>query len=122
MTGPAITRITSGYLIKKWIAEQTRTMVCKGKGGKDMAGTKKETVLHFFNENYDEYRVGYRRNAITESYDFIINTGKSRIFLKIGQKRWDESNKSSIIDFLESKEEQIREVVLDDQNAILRMN
>jgi len=87
-----------------------------------MAETKRKTVLDFFNSGFDEYHVDYRENSITESYDFIIDTGTSKIFLKIGQKRWDDSNKSSIIDFLESKEEQIRKVVSDDQNAILRMN
>ena len=87
-----------------------------------MTATKIETVLDFFNTGYNEYDVDYRENSITESYDFIISTGTSRIFLKIGQKRWDDSNKSSIIDFLESKEEQIRKVVMDNQNAILRMN
>ena len=87
-----------------------------------MAATKRETVLDFFNTGYNEYHVDYRENSITESYDFIIRTGKSRIFLKIGQKRWDNSNKYSIIDFLESKEEQIRRVVLNNQDAILRMN
>jgi hypothetical protein len=87
-----------------------------------MAATKKETVLDFFNIGFDEYRVDYRENSITESYDFIIKTGTSRIFLKIGQKRWDDSNSASIINFLESKEEQIRKVVLDNQDAILRMN
>ena len=87
-----------------------------------MAATKKETVLDFLKIGYNEYNVGYRENSITESYDFIIGTGKSRIFLKIGQKRWDDSNRSSIIDFLESKEEQIRKVVMDNQDAILRMN
>ncbi|WP_372683616.1 hypothetical protein [Desulfosarcina sp.] len=87
-----------------------------------MAETKKETVLDFLNTGYNDYRVDYRENSITESYDFVVNTGTSRIFLKIGYKRWDDSNNSSIIDFLESKEEQIRKVVLDNQNAILRMN
>ena len=87
-----------------------------------MAATKKETVLDFLNSGYNEYNVDYRENSVTESYDFIINTGTSRIFLKIGQKRWDGSNRSSIIKFLESKEGQIRKVVLDNQNAILRMN
>ena len=87
-----------------------------------MAATKKETVLDFFNIGFNEYRVDYRENSITESYDFIIKTETSRIFLKIGQKRWDDSNSSSIINFLESKKEQIRKVVLDNQDAILRMN
>ena len=87
-----------------------------------MAATKKETVLDFLNVGYNEYRVDYRENEITESYDFIINTGASKIFLKIGQKRWDDSDSASISDFLESKEEQIRKVVSDNQNAILRMN
>ena len=87
-----------------------------------MASTKKETVLDYLNTGYEEYHVDYRENSITESYDFVINTGTSRIFLKIGQKRWDDSNRSSIIEFLESKEDQIRKVVLDNQNAILRMN
>ena len=87
-----------------------------------MAATKKETVMDFFTIGYDEYDVDYRENQITESYDFVIDTGTSRIFLKIGQKRWDDSNSDSIIDFLESKEEQIRKVVADNQDAILRMN
>ncbi len=87
-----------------------------------MDPTKKETVLDFFNSGFNEYHVDCRENSITESYDFIISTGTSRIFLKIGQKRWDDSNSDSIVDFLESKEEQIRKVVLDDQDAILRMN
>jgi hypothetical protein len=87
-----------------------------------MAATKKETVLDFFNSGFNEYHVDYRENSITESYDFVIKTGTSRIFLKIGQKRWDDSNSTSIINFLESKEEQIRKVVLDNQDAILRMN
>ena len=87
-----------------------------------MAVTKKETVLDFFSIGFDEYQVDYRENSITESYDFVIDTGTSRIFLKIGQKRWEDSNRSSIVDFLESKEEQIRKAVLDNQDAILRMN
>jgi hypothetical protein len=87
-----------------------------------MAAKKKETVLNFLNIGYSDYHVDYRENSITESYDFVINTGTSRIFLKIGQKRWDDSNSASIVDFLESKEEQIRKVVSDNQNAILRMN
>ena len=87
-----------------------------------MAAKIRETVLDFFNTGYNEYHVDYRENSITESYDFVISTGTSRIFLKFGQKRWDNSDKSSIIDFLESKEEQIRKIVLDNQNAILRMN
>jgi hypothetical protein len=91
-------------------------------GRKDMAATKKENVLDFFNTGYDEYDVDYRENSITESYDFVIDTGTSRIFLKIGQKRWDDSNRFSIIDFLKSKEEQIRKAVSDNRDAILRMN
>ena len=87
-----------------------------------MAATKKETVLDFLNISYNEHYVDYRENSITESHDFIINTGASRIFLKIGQRRWDDSDRSSIVNFLESKEEQIRKVVLDNQDAILRMN
>jgi len=87
-----------------------------------MAANKRETVLDFFNSGYSEYDVDYRENSITESYDFIINTGTSRIFLKIGQKRWDDSSRSSIIDFLESKEVQIRKIVSNNQDAILRMN
>mgnify|MGYP001812961845 CR=1 FL=1 len=87
-----------------------------------MTETKKETVLNILNNANNEYDVDYRENSITESYDFVIDTGTSRIFLKIGQKRWDDSNRSSIIDFLKSKEEQIRKVVLDNRDAILRMN
>lgn len=87
-----------------------------------MAATKKETVLKFFNDGYKDYHIGYRENSITESYDFVISKGTTRVFLKIGEKRWEDSNNSSIISFLESKGEQIRKVVLDNQDAILRIN
>jgi hypothetical protein len=87
-----------------------------------MSASKKETVMDLLSLDYEEYDVDYRENAITESHDFIINTGTSKIFLKIGQKRWNDSDNSSIVDFLESKEEQIQKVVLDNQNAILRIN
>ena len=87
-----------------------------------MAATKKETVLDFLNIAYNEYHIDCRQNSITESYDFVISTGTSKILLKIGQNRWDDSNSSSILNFLEPKEEQIRKVVLDDKDAILRMN
>ncbi len=86
-----------------------------------MSAKKRETVLDFLSTGYDDYHVDYRENSITESHDFVISTGTSRIFLKIGHKRWDDSNRSSIVSFLESKEEQIRKVVLDNQDAILRM-
>ena len=86
-----------------------------------MAATKKETVLDFLNNAYTEYNIDFRENSITLSYDFIIDTGTARIFIKIGQKRWDGSNNSSIVDFLKSKEPQIREALLINQNAILPM-
>jgi hypothetical protein len=87
-----------------------------------MAATKKDNVLDFFNTGYDEYDVDYRENSITESYDFVIEYRDIQNFLKIGQKRWDDSNRFSIIDFLKSKEEQIRKAVSDNRDAILRMN
>ena len=59
-----------------------------------MATTKKETVMDFFSSGYSDYDVDYRENSITESYDFIINTGSSKILLKIGQKRWEDSSLS----------------------------
>ena len=86
-----------------------------------MVATKEETVLDFINNTYNEYNIDSRENSITLSYDFIIDTGTARIFIKIGRKRWDESNNSSIVDFLKSKEQQIRETLLINQNAILPM-
>jgi hypothetical protein len=86
-----------------------------------MAATKTETVLDFLNNTYSEYNIDSRENSITLSYDFIIDTGPARIFIKIGRKRWDGSNNISIVDFLKSKEPQIREALLTNQNAILPM-
>ena len=83
--------------------------------------TKKETVLNFLNNSYNEYHIDYRENSITLSYDFVIDTGTARIFLKIGEKRWDDSNSTSILNYLKSKEQQIRKAVLDNQDAILPM-
>ncbi len=86
-----------------------------------MAATKKETVLDFLNNAYNEYHIDYRENSITLSCDFVIDTGTARIFLKIGRKRWDDSNSTSILNYLKSKEQQIRKAVLDNQDAILPM-
>jgi hypothetical protein len=84
-----------------------------------MAATKKETVLAYFNNAYNEYDVESRENSITESYDFIVDTGIARIFIKIGRKRWDKSNNSSIVEFLKSKDQQICKALFINQNAIL---
>jgi hypothetical protein len=86
-----------------------------------MAATKKETVLDFLNNAYNEYHIDYRENSITLSCDFVIDTGTARIFLKIERKRWDDSNSTSIVNFLKSKEQQIRKAVLENQDAILPM-
>ena len=84
-----------------------------------MAATKEETVLDFLNNAYNEYNIDSRENSITLSYDFIIDTGTARIFIKIGRKRWDESNNSSIVNYLKSKEQEIRDALLANENAIL---
>ncbi len=84
-----------------------------------MAATKKEIVLDFLNDTYKGYNIDSRENSITSSCDFIFDTGTARIFIKIGKKRWDESDNSSIVDYLKSKEKQIREALLPNENAIL---
>ena len=86
-----------------------------------MAATKKGTVLDFLNNAFNEYHIDYRENSITLSCDFVIDTATARIFLKIGRKRWDDSNSTSILNFLKSKEQQIRKAVLENQDAILPM-
>ena len=86
-----------------------------------MAATKEKTVLDFINNTYNEYNIDPRENSITLSYDFIIDTGTAKIIMKIGRKRWDDSNNSSIVDYLKSKEEQIRNALLTNQDAILSM-
>ncbi len=86
-----------------------------------MTATKKETVMDFLKNAYNEYDIDSRENSITLSYDFIIDTGTARIFIKIGRKRWDGSDNTSIVAFLKSKEKQISEAVLINENAILPM-
>jgi hypothetical protein len=86
-----------------------------------MTTTKKETVLDFLNNAYNEYHIDYRENSITLSCDFVIDTGTARIFLKIDRKRWDDSNSTSILNFIKSKEQKICKAVLDNQDAILPM-
>lgn len=86
-----------------------------------MTETKKETVLDFLKKTYKENSFDYRENSITLSYDFIIDTGTARIFIKIGRKRWDESDNYSIVDYLKSKEQQINEALLANENAILTL-
>lgn len=84
-----------------------------------MAATKEETVLDFINNTYNEYNIDPHENLITLSYDFVIDTGTGKIIMKIGRKRWDDSNHSSIVNYLKSKEQQIRNALLTNQDAIL---
>lgn len=86
-----------------------------------MTATKEKTVLDFINNTYNEYNVDPRENLITVSFDFVIDTGTGKIIMKIGRKRWDESNARSIVNYLKSKEQQIRNALLTHQDAILLM-
>ncbi len=86
-----------------------------------MAVTKEETVLDFINNTYNGYNIDPRENSITVSYDFVIDTGTAKIIIKIGRKRWDDSDSSSIVDYLKSKEQQIRNALLANEDAILSM-
>ena len=86
-----------------------------------MATTKTEIVLDFLNNAYNEYNIDPRENSITLSYDFVIDTGTAKIIMKIGRKRWDDSNNSSIVNYLKSKEQQIHEALLTNEDAILSM-
>ncbi len=86
-----------------------------------MAATKTEIVLDFLNNAFNEYNIDPRENSITLSYDFIINTGTAKIIMKIGRKRWDDSNNTSIVNYLKSKEQQIHKAFLTNQDAILSM-
>ncbi len=86
-----------------------------------MAETKEKTVLDFLNNTYSGYDIDPRENAITASFDFIFHTGTAKILLKLGRKRWDDSDSNAIIEFLESKEEKISNALLANENAILSM-
>ena len=86
-----------------------------------MAEKKEKTVLDLLKNTYNEDNIDFRENSITLSYDFVIDTGTARIFLKIGRKRWDDSNSTSILNYLKLKEQQIRKAVLDNKDAILPM-
>ena len=86
-----------------------------------MAATKTEVVLDFLNNTYNVDNIDPRENSITLSYDFIIDTGTARIIMKIGRKRWEDSDNISIVNYLKSKEQQIHNALLTNQDAILSM-
>lgn len=86
-----------------------------------MTKTKTEVVLDFLNNTYNEYNIDPRENLITSSYDFIINTGTAKILMKIGRKRWDDSDNNSILEYLKSKEQQIYKALSTNEDAILSM-
>lgn len=86
-----------------------------------MTATKEETALDFLNTTCGEYNIDFRENSITLSYDFVIDTGTNKVIIKIGQKRWNDSDSHSIVTYLESKEEQIHKALLTDQSEILSM-
>ena len=86
-----------------------------------MAANKKENSLEFLNNAYNEYDIDYRENSVTDSYDFIIDTGTAKIIIKIGRKRWDDSDNISIVEYLKSKEQQISKALFNNQYEILSM-
>lgn len=84
--------------------------------------TKEETVLNFLNKTArSEYNIDFRKNSITLSYDFIIDTGIAKVLIKIGQKRWDSSDSNSILSYLQSKKQKIEKALLTNQSEILSM-
>ncbi len=86
-----------------------------------MSATKQETALDFLNNTCGENNIDFRENTITLSYDFVIDTGTSKVIIKIGQKRWNDSDSRSIVTYLKSKEQQIQKALLTDQSEILPM-
>ena len=86
-----------------------------------MTATKEETALDFLNKTFSEYSIDFRENAITSSYDFLIDTGTAKIIIKIGEKRWEKSDDISIVSYLESKEQQIHKALLTNESDILSM-
>jgi len=86
-----------------------------------MAATKEETALDFLKNSFGKYNIDYRENSITVSYDFIIDTGTAKVIIKIGEKRWEDSNSTSIVSYLQSKQEKIHETLLTNQDTILSM-
>jgi len=86
-----------------------------------MVATKEKTALDFLNNTCSEYNIDFRENSITLSYDFIIDTRTAKIIIKIGKKRWEDSNNSSIVSYLQSKEQQIHKALLTNENAIISM-
>lgn len=84
--------------------------------------TKEKTVLDFLNNTtHSEYNIDFRENSVTLSYDFIIDTGATKILIKIGQKLWDSSDAISIVDYLQTKEQKIHKALLADESVILSM-
>lgn len=84
--------------------------------------TKEKTVLDFLNKTTSsEYNIDFRENSITLSYDFIIDTGDTKVLIKIGQKRWESSDSNSIVSYLQSKEQKIHNALLTNQSEILSM-
>ncbi|HCY83508.1 MAG TPA: hypothetical protein DHV36_00060 [Desulfobacteraceae bacterium] len=86
-----------------------------------MATKKKDAALKFLNTICGEHDIDFRENSITQSYDFLIDTGTEKIIIKIGEKRWDDSDSESIVDFLESKEEKIHKALSTKESEILSM-
>lgn len=86
-----------------------------------MATTKEETALNFLHKTYTEYHITFRENSITQSYDFIIDTETAKVLIKIEQKRWDNLDSSSIVSYLQSKEQKIHKALLTNESEILSM-
>lgn len=86
-----------------------------------MGETKEENGIEYLNNIYSEYNIDFRENSITQSQDFIIDTGTAKVIIKIGQKRWDNSDSSSIVSYLRSKEKKIHKALLANQSEILSM-
>ena len=66
-----------------------------------MATTKEDAALEFLNTICGENDIDFRENAITQSYDFLVEKGTEKVIIKIAEKRWNDSDNISIVSFLE---------------------
>lgn len=82
-----------------------------------------QIIYKYLKDTYKEYNISYRKSPdITGSYDFAIDTGISRIILKISRKIWDDHNSEKTVQHLEGQQIIIRKALLDNQNASFLIN
>ena len=83
-----------------------------------MPDIKLQTVSEFLKGIFKEHDVSHRESPeITDSYDFVIDTGTSRIILKFKRHFWEDNTGENIVHHIQRQQTTLDKALSANNNA-----